>query len=119
MRRLLAPYGYQVESVDVEGCLHLKSAVTAVADRLLLTNPTWVPLEPFRTFDRVEVHANEPWAANALWLGDHVIYPAAWPRTRERLEKLGIRVSTVEAGELAKAEGAVTCCSLIVKARTD
>jgi dimethylargininase len=119
MRRLLAPHGYQLESVDVDGCLHLKSAVTAVADRLLLTNPRWVPLEPFRAFDRVDVHADEPWAANALWLGDRVIYPAAWPRTRGRLEKLGIRVSTVEAGELAKAEGAVTCCSLIVKAKTD
>ncbi len=118
MRRLLAPHGYEVESVVVEGCLHLKSAVTVVGDRLLLTNPAWVPLEPFRSFDRVDVHPDEPWAANALWLGDRVIYPVAWPRTAERLEKGGVKVRKVEAGELAKAEGAVTCCSLLVRTKT-
>jgi dimethylargininase len=42
-----------------------------------------------------------------------VVYPAAFPRTRERLERLGIEVRPVEASELAKAEGAVTCCSLV------
>jgi dimethylargininase len=46
---------------------------------------------------------------------DTVIMPAAFPRTRERLESLGIRVTTVDVSELAKAEGAVTCCSLIVE----
>ncbi|MGB7218658.1 MAG: arginine deiminase family protein [Vicinamibacterales bacterium] len=116
MRRALAPFGYQVEPVAVEGCLHLKSAVTLVGDGLLLTNPAWVPLEPFRLFDRVDVHPEEPWAANALWLGDRIIYPAAWTRTGERLEKHGVTVCRVQARELAKAEGAVTCCSLIVEA---
>src|SRR5258706_1701926 len=66
MRRLLAPHGYHVEAVDVDGCLHLKSAVTAVGDRLLLVNPMWVLGEPFRAFDRVDVHPDEPWAANGL-----------------------------------------------------
>jgi N-dimethylarginine dimethylaminohydrolase len=31
------------------------------------------------------------------------------------LEAEGLEVRTVPAGELAKAEGGVTCCSLIVK----
>jgi len=119
MRRALAPFGYEVEPVAVDGCLHLKSAVTVVGDGLLLANPAWVPLEPFRSFDRVDVHPKEPWAANALWLGDRVVYPVGWPRTGERLEKRGVTVRRVEAGELAKAEGAVTCCSLILGALSD
>ena len=52
-------------------------------------------------------------------LGDRVIYPAAWPRTAERLEERGLKVHKVEARELAKAEGAVTCCSLILTTKTD
>jgi dimethylargininase len=115
MRRMLTPYSYEVEAIEVRGCLHLKSAVTAVDDDLLLTNRAWLPLDPFARFDRVEVHPGEPSAANALWVGDLVIYPAAFPRTLGRLRRRGLRVRTVDASELAKAEGAVTCCSLIVR----
>ena len=37
---------------------------------------------------------------------------------KKRIEDQGIAVVTVEADELAKAEGAVTCCSLILQAAT-
>jgi dimethylargininase len=42
------------------------------------------------------------------------VYGAAYPRTRERLDARGLAVRAVDVSELAKAEGAVTCCSLIV-----
>jgi len=42
-----------------------------------------------------------------------VIYPASFPKTRERLEAAGIAVRVLDVSELQKAEGAVTCCSLI------
>ncbi|HUX35199.1 MAG TPA: hypothetical protein VMV51_15100, partial [Gemmatimonadaceae bacterium] len=53
-------------------------------------------------------------AANALRIGEALIYPAEFPRTLERLERRGLNPSTVPASELAKAEGGVTCCSLIL-----
>ena len=34
-------------------------------------------------------------------------------RGGERIEARGIKVRAVDVGELAKAEGAVTCCSLV------
>jgi dimethylargininase len=55
----------------------------------------------------------EPHAANALLLGKTVLLPLAFPATRGRLEKQGIEVFPVNISELAKAEGGVTCCSLI------
>jgi N-dimethylarginine dimethylaminohydrolase len=42
MQNALRPYGYTVQGVPVTGCLHLKSAVTQVADDTLLINPNWV-----------------------------------------------------------------------------
>ena len=54
-------------------------------------------------------------AANALLIGEALIYAAAYPRTEARLEALGIAVQAVDVSELAKAEGAVTCCSLILR----
>lgn len=118
MRRVLAPYGYDLTPIDVRGCLHLKSAATAVGDDLLLVNPKWLPSGAFATFDRVEVHPDEPLAANALRVGRRLVYPASFPRTLERLHHRGLDVATVDASELAKAEGAVTCCSLIVNLQT-
>ena len=113
LRNLVAHWGYAVETVPVNGCLHLKSAVTAVSEDTLLINPAWVPADRFGEFTLIEVDPDEPYAANALAVGGKVIYPAAFPRTRSRLERHHLAVEAVDVDELAKAEGAVTCCSLI------
>jgi len=114
LRAILEPYGYSVEAVTVTGCLHLKSAVTEVADGTLLLHPDWLDPTPFAGLDLVAVDPAEPFAANALRLGATVVLPAAFPRTRRRLEAHGLAVRTVPADELAKAEGGVTCCSIFV-----
>jgi dimethylargininase len=113
MRRLLAPRGTTVTGVSVSGCLHLKSAVTQVAEKTLLIKPSWVDATAFAGFELVEVDPSEPYAANALRIGDRVIYATAFPRTARRIEARGIAVCRVDVSELAKAEGAVTCCSLV------
>jgi dimethylargininase len=117
LRRVLTPYGYGVTAVAVKGCLHLKSAATTVGENLLLVNPEWLPSGAFARFDRIDVHPDEPLAANALRIRDEVIYPTAFPRTLERLQTRGVRTHTVDASEVAKAEGAVTCCSLIFESK--
>jgi dimethylargininase len=115
VRDLLAPLGYAVRSVPVQGCLHLKSAVARVAEDVLLINRDWVDGDAFCKMDQIDVDPSEPHAANALLIDGAVICAAAYPRTRKRLEERGIAVHTVDVSELAKAEGAVTCCSLIVR----
>ena len=114
LRRILAPYGYAVCEVSVRECLHLKSAVTSVDSGVLLLNPNWGSASAFRDFEIVEVDPREPSAANALRLRDRVIVPAAFPWTADRLQARGLCVEMVDASELAKAEGAVTCCSLLI-----
>jgi dimethylargininase len=116
LREALAGYGYAVHAVPVNGCLHLKTAVTSVSEGVLLVNRSWVPAEAFPGRALIDVDAEEPFAANALRFGDRVIFPTAFPRTRARLETRGIGVVTVPADELAKAEGGVTCCSLVFRA---
>ena len=118
LRAAVAPLGYQVVAVDFSGALHLKSAVTPVAERLLLFNPDWVAAAAFPRFECLPVDRREPHAANALWLGDSVVYPSAHARTGARLAGHGIQLTTVDCSELAKAEGGVTCCSLIFEGKT-
>ena len=113
MRQFLSSYGYTVAGVSVSGCLHLKSAVTRVADDRLLINREWLSIEPFSAFELVDVHPDEPYGANALLVGGEVVYATSFPRTRARLEACEVRVRAIDVSEIAKAEGALTCCSLI------
>ncbi len=112
---LLAPHGYRVVPVPVSGCLHLKSAVTSAGGGHLLLNPLWVDLAVFGAeFDVVEVDPAEPHGANVLAIGDRVLCAEVFPATRRRLEAHGIVTLSVPAGELAKAEGGLTCGSLVL-----
>jgi dimethylargininase len=109
----LQPYGYAVHAVMVTGCLHLKSAVTQVAENTLLINPAWADKKYFGGMKFIEIDPSESYAANALLIGDMILYPKAFPKTRKKLADAGIKIVDVDADELAKAEGALTCCSLI------
>ena len=115
----IAPFGFEVVEVAVEGCLHLKSAVTQVASAFrrkiqLLINPLWIDVGPFAAYDLIDVDPSEPAAANVLAVNGYVICAEEHPRTRARLEARGLSLLSVPAGELAKAEGGVTCCSVLV-----
>jgi dimethylargininase len=114
LREITAPFGYRVVGVPVSNALHLKTAVTAVAPDLLLVNPQWVDAHAFGTFHRIDVSPDEPFAANALLIDGRVIYPSGFPRTAERLSATGVDLVCVDVSELAKAEGGVTCCCLIL-----
>jgi len=113
---LLRAYGYTVTGVELHDCLHLKSAVTRVDDgTTLLINKNWVDTSHFEKFELIEVDPSESFAANCLPIGKSIIFPAAFPKTRAKLEQQDYKVATVDISELAKAEGAVTCCSLIIQ----
>lgn len=115
LRDILSPFGYSVESVETAACLHLKSAVTLVADDVLLANPAWIDVARFSGFRILDLDPSEPFAANVLRLDDIVICALAAPLTRGRIEALGVETIAVDVSELAKAEAGVTCCSLIVE----
>ena len=114
LNEALNRFGYQVIGVPLHDCLHLKSAVARVDGQTLLINKSWVDRQHFQGFDLIEVDPDEPYAANCLPIGTSVIFPTAFPKTRAKLEERGYKVITVDVSELAKAEGAVTCCSLII-----
>jgi dimethylargininase len=113
MTAILAPHGYEVISVPVTGCLHLKSAVTYLGGKMLLANRAWFDTQAFSGFDWIDVAPEEPHAANALAVQDTVIFPASFPRTRARLEAAGLNVTSLDICELQKAESGLTCSSLL------
>ena len=110
---ILAPHNYEVVSVPVTGCLHLKSAVTHLGRNTLLANRAWFDATLLAGHEWIDVDPAEPHAANALALGGTVIFPASFPRTRARLEARGFHVTPLDISELQKAESGLTCSSLL------
>jgi dimethylargininase len=113
---ILDHYGYQVTAVRVTGCLHLKSAVTELGRNTLLANRAWFDWKRMEGFEWVDVDLNEPHAGNALAIGESVIFPASYPKTRAIIEGRGFRVLPLDINELQKAESGLTCSSLLFEA---
>ena len=70
-------------------------------------------IENFEGYNLIDIDASESFAANCLPINGSVILPTTFPKTTAKLEARGYKIKPVVVDELAKAEGAVTCCSLI------
>jgi dimethylargininase len=114
---IVSQFGYDLTAVPVSGCLHLKSAVTYLGRNTLLGNRAWFQWSRVDGFEWVDVDPAEPHAGNALVIGDTVVFPTSFPRTRQRIEAKGFHVTSIEIGELQKAESGLTCSSLLFDAQ--
>jgi dimethylargininase len=119
---VLAPRGLRIVAVELPpGVLHLKCVCSPLGDgRVLLAEGTLPP----GLFDAaiVWVPAEERYAANAVAIGadgsdgadvTHVIAAAEYPRTLEALAAAGLRVHPVPTSEVRKADGSLTCQSIL------
>jgi dimethylargininase len=125
-RRLAEIFGPEVPvlTVPVEGALHLKSVITALdAETLLIgdCDPGRKISEALET--RYGLHKDysrawipDPVAANVIPLGSRILMQDGFPRSeaviREAAGK-GKELVKLRMSELIKADGALTCCSLL------
>jgi len=115
LEEVVRPHGYGVVRVPVRGCLHLKTACTALDDARLLVNPAWLDVTALSGYEWIPVPEDEPWAANTARVGGSVCVAAVYPRTADLIGGLGFDVRTIDLSEFAKAEGGVTCLSLLFR----
>jgi len=78
-----------------------------------LLNPDWIDVDVLPRARRLVVPAEEPSGANALVVNGSVHLSARFRRTRDRVEEAGFPVTALDLSEFEKAEGALTCSSLI------
>jgi dimethylargininase len=115
---LVGRYGYKIVPVLVHRCLHLKTACTALDEKRLLVNPAWLDVSALRGFELLHVPEEEPWAANVALVGSSVCIAADQVRTADRIRKFCSDVRTIDLSEFAKAEGGVTCLSLLLESES-
>jgi len=100
--------------IAVKQGLHLKTSVSFLGNNLLVINPSFIDAEPFRKYEWIEVEEEEAYAANCLAVRDHVILPAGFPNLVQRIQEHGFVTLPVEMSEFQKADGGVTCLSLLM-----
>ena len=94
--------------------LHLKSAVSYLGNNILLISPERVETSAFKNFKWIEVEERDSYAANCLALGNRVIMPAGFKTVNEKIRQYGFETIELEMSEFEKADGGITCLSLIM-----
>jgi dimethylargininase len=115
VREIVAPFGYAVIPVTVTGCLHLKTAVSALDDGTLLANRGWFDDKDFHGMQWLDVPADEPVGANVLRVRGEVWAHPGFSKTFERIAKAGYAPVAMDISEFVKAEAALTCKSLLFR----
>ena len=113
VREIVSAYGYTVTGVPVRNCLHLKSACSALPDGSFLVNRDWIDVSSLPSDRLAQVPPKEPWAGDVLVIGERIIVSSAFQGTIDTLRARGWTVIPVPISEFAKAEGGVTCMSLV------
>jgi dimethylargininase len=104
----------KIAPVAVTKGLHLKSATTFLGNNLLVIDPTRVDASNLKQFDWIEVSEEDSYAANCLALGNIVLMPAGFQNISAKIRAHGMETLELEMSEFEKADGGVTCLSLII-----
>ena len=118
LEEVVRPHGYAVVPVRLDGCLHLKSACSALDGETLLVNRAWLDAGVLAGLRLVDVPAQEPGGANVLPLPTATLVSTACPRTADLLRGLGHPAVALDVSELHKAEAGLTCMSLVFSDET-
>tara|TARA_B100000686_G_scaffold352290_1_gene453772 strand:+ start:1340 stop:2116 length:777 start_codon:yes stop_codon:yes gene_type:complete len=103
-----------VISVPVSNCLHLKTAATYIGQDTLIVDPQRIDLSIFSNFKKIEITPEESYSTNVLAIGDSIIMAEGYPRLSGILASRGFKVLTTPMSEFEKADGGITCLSLIL-----
>jgi dimethylargininase len=115
VRALAAAFpDHQVVSVDVGPLLHLKSACSALDDGTVIAAAGCFAPGAFGDARVVEIPAEDALAANLVARGRRAVMAAGHPRARALVERAGCEVRELDTSEFRKADGALTCLSILL-----
>jgi dimethylargininase len=112
-REVFGPAGIDVIPVAMPPALHLKSVCSPLGDRAVLVAQGMLPPGTFAARE-LSVPAAEAVAANVVTIGRAALVAAGCPATAALVEAAGFAAHPVDTSELRKADGALTCLSILV-----
>ena len=98
--------------ISVNQGLHLKSAVSYMGNNCMLIDPESINSNYFNGFTIITTEPGESYSANSISVNETVILSEGFPKTRDKVEKSGFSVRTVDVSEFRKLDGGLSCLSL-------
>jgi dimethylargininase len=112
--RALAQVGVAVTPVDLgQGVLHLKCVCSSPAPGAVVVAAGALDAGVFEGLQRIEVPADEAYAANTVGIGGRVLVAAGYPGAAAALRRAGLEPVPLEVSEIRKGDGSLTCLSLV------
>lgn len=114
VREFFGPLGFEIVDVPVAGFLHLKCVASRIDERTVLLADGTVDPAFFGGLQVVTIPREEAYAANAVVVNGTAIIAAGFPHVRAALERCGLRIIELALSEIAKADGSLTCMSILL-----
>ncbi len=113
LAQAVAGWGHKLREVQTPpGVLHFKTDCSLMDGETVLATDRLAATGCFAAYRVIAVAAGEEAAANAIRFNDAVLFPAGFPRTRDRLLAAGFAVQEIGNSECAKLDGGMSCLSL-------
>lgn len=109
---ILEQSGYKWTLIPVTGGLHRKSSVNTIGKKTLICTCEFAARGEFDEFAKIVIDDDEEIAANTLWVNDSLLMPEGFPKTKKRLETLGLPIIELDVSEAQKMDGGLTCMSI-------
>ena len=109
----------QVIPVEVYSGLHLKTAATYLGKNTLVVNSCSIKTSVFDKFKCIETEETDQYAANCLAIGDKVLMAAGTKNLATNIQAEGFKTIELDMSEFEKADGGLTCLSIIFKKDAD
>jgi dimethylargininase len=108
------PRGMRVVAIALPpGVLHLKCVCAPLGDDRITLADQSIAREAFGALHVVAIPCEESYAANVLAVGHRVLAADGFPRTHEALARAGLAVTPLASTEFRKADGSLTCLSIL------
>jgi dimethylargininase len=110
---MLAQLGKRGEIAETPpGVLHFKTGCSLIDEETIFALPQMVEAPVFAGLRVIPVPQGEEKAANKLRIRDAALIGAHFPKSREIIEKLGVRTIPLNVDEIAKIDAGLSCMSL-------
>ncbi|WP_394175891.1 dimethylarginine dimethylaminohydrolase family protein [Thalassotalea litorea] len=109
---MLALHGMTGSMVAMSELLHLKTGLSYLENNNLLTYGEMHTHPDFADFNRIEIDADEDYAANSVWINGTVLVPKGFPKALHKIQQLGYKTREVDMSEFQKLDGGLSCLSL-------
>ncbi len=113
LARIVADWGYRLREVFTPpGVLHFKTDCSLLDAETILATERLDASGCFKGSRVIHTVPGEEACANAIRFNDLVLFPAGFPRTRDKLVAAGYNLREIGNSECAKLDGGMSCLSL-------